>query len=295
MLLLRVVMKRRTFLQSAIAAPAVLGLMDRPDTQEKNESAHAGVLTSMTSLERIGVQLYTVRNLLSNDYEGTIRMVADAGFDEVETVWDPERNPDDIRALFDEVGLVAPATHASINDLQDRLSDIIDAAKRIGHSYIVCPWLAADQRTIEKYGEHVVLFNEVGAACKEEGIQFAYHNHEFEFEPTESGVIPYDFILEETDPELVKMELDLYWIAYADRDSLEYFRRYPKRFPLCHVKDMGEDRSITDVGKGQIDFIRIFAESETAGLKHYIVEHDNPEDPFPSIQTSIAHLKSLSF
>ncbi len=109
------------------------------------------------------------------------------------------------------------------------------------------------------------------------------------------GVIPYDFILEETDPELVKMELDLYWIAYADRDPLEYFRRYPGRFPLCHVKDMGEDRSITDVGKGQIDFIRIFTESETAGLKHYIVEHDNPEDPFASIQTSIAHLKSLNF
>ncbi len=155
MLLLRVVMKRRTFLKSAVAAPAALGLVNRFAAEEIIESASSGKPTPMSSLERIGVQLFTVRNLLSNDYEGTIRMVADAGFDEVETVWDPERNPDDIRALFDEVGLVAPATHASINDLQDRLSGIIDAAKRIGHSYIVCPWLAADQRTIEKYGEHV--------------------------------------------------------------------------------------------------------------------------------------------
>ncbi len=232
---------------------------------------------------------------MASDYEGTIRAVAEAGYDEVETVWEPDRNPDDIRTLFDEVGLAAPSGHVSLDALQNELTKVLDASKRIGHSYIVCPWLGADQRTMAHYREYVSLFNEVGAACKESGIQFAYHNHEFEFEPAEDGIIPYDFMLAEMDPDLVKMELDIYWIAYANRDSIEYFKNHPGRFPLCHVKDMGREREMTPVGEGQIDFAAIFSESETAGLKHYFVEHDHPEDALASIRTSIAHLRSLEF
>ena len=221
--------------------------------------------------------------------------MADAGYDEVETVWDAERNPDDIRALLDELGLAAPSTHVPIEALRTNLPSVIDASQRLGHSYIVCPWLAEDERTMAHYRDHVALFNEVGAACQEVGIQFAYHNHEFEFESNEDGVIPYDFMLDETDPELVKMELDLYWIAYANRSISEYFQRDPGRYPLCHVKDMGPDRGMTPVGEGQIDFAAILAESETAGLRHYFVEHDHPEDALASIQTSITHLRSLTF
>ena len=101
------------------------------------------------------------------------------------------------------------------------------------------PWLDEHQRTFAMYKEHVVLFNEVGSACKEVGIQFAYHNHEFEFEPSEDGVIPYDYILAETDPESVKMELDLYWIAYANRDAREYFQRYLDVFHYAMSRTWG--------------------------------------------------------
>lgn len=288
-------MNRRTFLQSSVALPAVVGALAGFSSGKVPEPQGSKALAHPRTLERIGVQLYTVRHLMSSDYEGTIRAVADAGYDEVETVWDADRNPDDIRALFDEVGLAAPSGHVSINALRNDLPKVLDASKRIGHSYIVCPWLGQDQRTMAHYKKHVKLFNEVGAACKESGIQFAYHNHEFEFEPAEDGIIPYDFMLAEMDPDLVKMELDLYWIAYANRDPKEYFKNYSGQFPLCHVKDMGADREMTPVGEGQIDFAAIFAESETAGLKHYFVEHDHPEDALASIRTSITHLRSLEF
>ena len=287
-------MDRRTFIKSSVAVPAAVGVLVGCEPQTEPE-AEAPETASTRSLERIGVQLYTVRYLLESDYEGTLRAVADAGYDEVETVWDAERNPDDIRALLDELGLAAPSTHVPIEALRTNLPSVIDASQRLGHSYIVCPWLAEDERTMAHYRDHVALFNEVGAACQEVGIQLAYHNHEFEFEPNEDGVIPYDFMLDEMDPELVKMELDLYWIAYANRSANEYFQRDPGRYPLCHIKDMGSDRGMTPVGEGQIDFAAILAESETAGLRHYFVEHDHPEDALASIQTSITHLRSLTF
>lgn len=287
-------MNRRTFIKSSVAVPAAVGVLAGCASETEPE-AEAPATPTTRSLERIGVQLYTVRYLLENDYEGTLRAVADAGYDEVETVWDAERNPDDIRALLDELGLTAPSTHVPIEALKTNLPSVIDAAQRLGHSYIVCPWIAEDERTMAHYRDHVALFNEVGGACQEVGIQFAYHNHEFEFEPDEDGVIPYDYMLDEADPELVKMELDLYWIAYANRSINEYFQRDPGRYPLCHVKDMGSDRGMVPVGEGQIDFAAILAESETAGLRHYFVEHDHPEDALASIQTSITHLRSLTF
>ena len=289
------IMNRRTFLRSSVMLPTAVGALAASTSGCTSESDSPPNSSEMRSLDRIGVQLYTVRNLLASDYEGTIQSIADMGYDEVETVWDPDRNPDDTRALFDELGLDAPSTHVPIEALQNNLESVLDAAAKIGHSYVVCPWLSEDQRTMKKYRNHAALFNEVGAACKEAGVQFAYHNHEFEFESADGGIIPYDFILGETDPDLVKMELDLYWIAYANRDPVEYFGRYPGRFPLCHVKDMGADRAMMPVGDGQIDFAAIFSESETAGLRHYIVEHDHPEDALASIRTSIAYLRSLKF
>ena len=182
-------MNRRTFIKSSVAVPAAVGVFAGCASETEPE-AEAPETASTRSLERIGVQLYTVRYLLENDYEGTLRAVADAGYDEVETVWDAERNPDDIRALLDELGLAAPSTHVPIEALRTNLPSVINASQRLGHSYIVCPWLAEDERTMAHYRDHVALFNEVGAACQEVGIQLAYHNHEFEFEPNEDGRDP---------------------------------------------------------------------------------------------------------
>jgi len=245
-------------------------------------------------LERIGLQLYTVRGLMRDDVAGTLKQVADVGYKEVEFAGYFDHSPADIKGMLDELGLVSPAVHVGYDLLRDSLDGVLEAAKTIGHQYIVCPWLTPEQRAMDAYRQHAVFFNEVGAACKAAGIQFTYHNHDFEFEEMD-GVIPYDVLLEETDPERVQMELDLFWITKGGHDPLAYFARYPGRFPLCHVKDMTAAGDMVAVGEGTIDFAAIFKQSEQAGLIHYFVEHDNPGDAIQSIQTSYAHLKALHF
>jgi sugar phosphate isomerase/epimerase len=151
-------------------------------------------------------------------------------------------------------------------------------------------------------------FNRAGEISKKAQIQFAYHNHHFEFVPV-NGTMPYEVLLKECDPELVKMELDLCWITVARQDPLAYFKRYPGRFPLVHVKGLKKlpdgpapapfgqaIPNITDVGAADIiDWKRIFAASEQAGIRHYFVEHDQPPSPLDSLQTSARYLSALRF
>ena len=246
------------------------------------------------TLERIGVQLYTVRSLMEQDVAGTLEQVAAVGYDEVEFAGYFDHSPAEIRSLLDQFGLAAPAVHVGIDRLRSELGAVLEEAQTIGHRYIVCPWLDEDERSIDQYKEHAAFFNEVGAACKEAGIQFAYHNHDFEYEVID-GQVPYDVLLDETEADLVQMELDLYWINKAGHDPMAYFERDPGRYTLCHVKDMAAGETMVPVGQGAIDFGAIFAQSEQAGLAHYFVEHDHPDDPMASITTSYTHLKDLRF
>ena len=240
----------------------------------------------------VGVQLFTVRSLMEDGFEETLQQVADIGYTETEFAGYYGRDAATVKALLDNLGLAAPAAHIRIEELRSNLDEVIAMTQGVGHRYVVCPWLAEDQRSIEHYREHARLFNEVGAACSEAGLEFAYHNHDFEFFETD-GVLPYDLLLAETDPALVKMELDLYWIAKAGHSALDYFDRHPGRFPLWHIKDMAEDGNITVVGSGTINFASIFAARDTAGLVHYFVEHDNPEDPLDSITRGLAHVHTV--
>lgn len=262
--------------------------------EDMASTAETGSAAEGRALARIGVQLYTVRSVLEDDFVGGVEQVAAIGYDEVEFAGYYDHSPADVKALLDRVGLTAPAVHVGIDILRDNLDATLEAAQVIGHQYIVCPWLAPNQRALDQYKEHAALFNTVGEACKAAGLQFAYHNHDFEFEETD-GQRPYDLLLAETDAELVQMELDLFWITKAGHDPLAYFERQPGRFPLCHVKDMAADEMMVDVGKGTIDFGAIFAQSEQAGLAHYFVEHDNPDDPMQSLTNSYNHLKALRF
>ena len=135
--------------------------------------------------------------------------------------------------------------------------------------------------------------NKSAEACKKAGITFAYHNHDAEFKEVE-GKIPYHLLLTETNPDLLKMELDLCWVTKAGVDPVELFRNHPGRFSLWHVKDIDKElKGPLPVGTGIIDFKRIFANAELAGMKHFFVEHDMPADPFASITTSINNLKNI--
>ena len=294
-------MNRRTFLKSSAAAG--LGSMyvlagcagDADSATSTGQADTTAAAIQGQTLDRIGVQLYTLRSLLADDFEGTIEQVAGIGFNEVEFAGYYDRSPEDVKALLDRVGLTAPSAHIQLNQFQDDIDGVIAAAQTIGHHYVILPWLAPPQReSIDMYKQHAALLNEVGQKCKDAGLQVGYHNHDFEFQETD-GQIPYDVLLAETDPDLVIMQLDLFWIAKAGQDPLAYFENHPGRFHLCHVKDMTAEGEMTDVGNGTIDFAAIFAQSEQAGLQHYVVEHDNPEDPIASITTSYTYLKDLEF
>jgi sugar phosphate isomerase/epimerase len=243
----------------------------------------------------IGVQLYTVRRELQRDFQGTLLKIAALGYREVEFVELFGRSPAAVRGMLDRQGLVAPSSHVNYDALGDRWPEALEAAKILGQSHVVCPWIDAElPRKPDVWKRAAEVFNRAGEASKKLGIQFAYHNHDFEFTPVE-GRLPYDILLAETDPELVKMEVDLYWITKGGQDPVEYFDRHPGRFPLVHVKDMDHRGEIADVGSGTIDFARIFARSETAGIRHYFVEHDDAASPIDSIAASYRFLRRLRF
>jgi sugar phosphate isomerase/epimerase len=206
--------------------------------------------------------------------------------------------------------LTAPAAHIDYPSLAaDKLPAMIEAAQTIGHRYLVNPWLDESLRKEPDIWKRVAdTFNRAGAATQKAGIQFAYHNHHFEFAPVD-GKLPYELLLEQCDPKLVKMELDLCWISAAGMDPLDYFSKYPGRFPLVRVKGLSKKPesgaaapilsvmpSLTDVGTNDvIDWKRIFAKADQAGIQHYFVEHDIPKDPYESLKASYTYLTNLDF
>jgi sugar phosphate isomerase/epimerase len=271
---------RRVFLKtSAWAALGSLGAIGKP----------AG------KLDRIGLQLYTVRREMEKDFEGTLAKVAAIGYQEVEFAGYFNRRPAEVNAALNRVGLAAPSAHVPTTVLRQDWERVIEAAQTIGHRYLICPYLSSDERrSLDDYQKIAELFNAAGEVSKRAGIQFGYHNHDFEFVPID-GKLPYDVLLAKTDSNLVKMELDLYWVTKAGRDPVAYLKKYPGRFRLIHVKDMDNtpSRSQIEVGRGIIDFKTIFAQAEKSGVKHYFVEHDEPPSPLDSIRISFEYLKRL--
>jgi sugar phosphate isomerase/epimerase len=279
-------MNRRTFLSSSTIA--VTGSLLAAGFNE----------ISARTISKVGVQLYTVRDQMKNDLEGTIASIAALGYKEVEFAGYYNRTPQQIGEILKKNGLTAPSTHMPINALRDDLNKTVETAAAVGHKFLICPYLMEPERkTMDQYKQHAALFNKAGEACKKAGIQFGYHNHDFEFLKFD-GQIPMDVLLAETDPKLVQIELDLYWITKAGHDPLAYFARHPGRFPLVHVKDMDKTpkQFFTEVGRGSIDFKKIFAQSKKAGIKHYFVEQDMcPGNPLDSLKISVDYLRKLTF
>jgi sugar phosphate isomerase/epimerase len=253
-------------------------------------------------LEKIGLQLYTVRAALASDFQGTLARVAKIGYKEVEFAgyFADLKNlnpvPKKVREMLSSLGLDAPSTHVPYGSLTpENWPRVLDGSEVLGHKYIVNPGIDPELRkTIDGWKRAAAVFNRAGKESARSGIQFAYHNHVVEFQPID-GQLPYDILLSECDPKLVKMELDLGWAHEAGADPLQLFAKNPGRFPLVHVKDFEANKEMTDVGKGVIDWKAIFAKSELAGIKHYFVEFDNPKDPFASIQSSYNYLEKLQF
>lgn len=246
-------------------------------------------------IEKIGLQLYTVRSEMKKDFEGTLAKVASIGYREVEFAGYFEHSPQDVRKSLDRHGLLAPSAHVDYELLGEKWPGVLNAAKTIGHTYVVCPSIPEKLQRRDGWKQAAKTFNRAAESSRKAGVQFAYHNHDFEFKKFD-GTLPYDILLAETDPNLVKMEMDLFWTVKGGADPLNYFDRYPGRFPLVHVKGMDKNGEMSDVsGNGAIGWKRIFSESDKAGIKHYFVEHDEPKSPFDSIKNSFTYLYSLRF
>lgn len=276
-------MDRRTFLQTgSVAAAAALVPQDRSATKR---------------IERIGVQLYTVRDEMAQDAERTLARVAEIGYQEVEFAGYFGRSPADLRKALDRLRLTAPSAHVPYETLREGWDRVLDAAATIGHQWVLVAWAPQEERrTLDDWRRIAEAFNRAGRQARAFGLRFGYHNHDFEFAPLE-GRIPFDYLLAGTDPEAVQIEMDLYWITKAGQDPRAYFARYPGRFPLVHVKDSAgaPQHTMVDVGAGTIDWKKIFALDRQAGIRHYYVEHDAPADPFASITASYRYLKRLRF
>lgn len=249
-------------------------------------------------LEKVGLQLYTVRDLMKADLPGTLAQVASLGYKEVEFAGYFGRSPAEIRALLAQNGLTSPSTHVGYDSISSaNWQKQLDDARAIGHEWVTVAYMPEEQRkSIDDWKRHAAEFNKAGAQAKASGLRFAYHNHDFEIRPMD-GQRPLDVMLDATDPSLVDFEMDLYWVTFGGGSPVDFFNRHPHRFPLVHVKDSSPppNRHFVDVGSGTIDFASIFAQSDKGGIKHYFVEHDQPADAIATIRNSYNYLNKLTF
>ncbi len=262
-------------------------------------SSATRVLASSADKDRlgpIGLQLYTVREQMKASVPQTLAAVAKAGYKEVEFAGYFGHPAADIRKMLDDLGLKAPSSHVQMADLGTGWGAMLDYAKTVGHEYLVCAWIDAEERTLPGYKKIAARFNEAGEAARQQGLKFGYHNYFFEFTPTD-GVLPYDFLLRECDPQNVAMEIDVFWMKKGGADPVTYMKNFPGRFPMLHVKDMGPppEFAMMDVGKGTIDWKKIFEAGETGGVKHAFVEHDETKDPDETMKASYRYLRSLRY
>ncbi len=277
---------RRQFMKYSSGA---LAMMSVPAVMAHNHS-HNG-----HGANNVGLQLYTLRDIMQRSVPATLKLVADIGYAELEFAGYYGQSAKQIKQLLDENGLTAPSAHIMLDAFDSNLSQILDDAQTIGHKYLVVPWLTEAQRGkgIAPYQALAEKLNKIGEACQKAGITLAYHNHDFEFEVRDNQ-IPLDVLITQTDPNLVAMELDLYWTVKAGKNPVNYFKAYPGRFKLWHVKDMASDGSFADVGKGTIDFKTIFAHSELAGIEHKFVERDQTTDRIVTIEQGYRAVTALN-
>ena len=276
----------------------------------------AGLLTAPSLLAApkkrlIGLQLYTVRDAMAQDPAGTLARLAKIGYTSVEGATYPGSQqfygmtPTAFAAQLKQNGLSMPSSHYRLGEEQQNGAPVpgtmlhewdraVDDAAAAGVKYMVCAWLAPTERgTLDHYQYLAEQLNKAGERCHKAGLQLCYHNHDFEFE-AQNGKLPYDLLLNATDPKLVQLELDMYWVTKAGHDPLALFKQHPGRFPLWHVKDMAKaaPHTFTEVGSGSIDFKKIFAHAQQAGLKYFFVEQDTtPGSPFESVAKSLTYIK----
>ena len=292
---------RRKFLKISAAGSAGLILLGALDSK-------AGIADDRKKFG-VGLQLYTIRDAMSADLLGSLKKLSDMGYKTLELAGYANGkfygySAAEFKKIVSDLGMVVISSHSAVESkgiTMDTAKLMADAHAALGVKYCVQPWVNDEDRTIEKYKKMIGDWNKVGKIMKEVGIQFGYHNHNFEF-ATINGVVPYyDIFMPEMDKDLITMELDLFWASKAGQDPIGMFKKYPGRFQLLHFKDMKTKQApfydvikddICSVGEGVIDFKQILTAKETAGMKYLFVEDDNQGNgkPFEGVETSLRNI-----
>lgn len=259
-----------------------------------------------------GLALYTVRDAMAEDPRGTLQKVAEAGYQYVEAAgYEAGKfygmSPSDFKSYLEGLGLDPVSTHQGSVTFENAEAMMADV-KAAGFQYFVIPVppmgmfeFNMEERTMNMNGtaeELASILDSLGQKAKDAGLELLYHNHAFEFESDRDGVVIFDYLLENCNPDLVNFELDLYWVTAAGADPLLYFEKYPGRFKEWHVKDMDDQGRFAPVGQGKIDFAKIWAQREQSGLKYYYVEQDmtfDGQEPLEAIKLSQEGLKKFGF
>jgi len=227
-------------------------------------------------LKHVGIQLYSVRKEMMSDPTGTLNKLGQIGYQEIESAQSEKENyyglaPKEMQKILKDQGMILRSGHTHIDKNWQKS---IDEAAEAKQEYIICSVLPFTGQTIENYQKSADMFNQAGEQCKKSGILFGYHNHESEFD-TVDGQVLYDVLLNRAQPDLVHMEMDLGWVIAAGKDPLVYFKKYPGRFPLWHLKDMNvAEKKSVEFGKGSVDIIGLMNSAKLAGMKYYFVEQE---------------------
>lgn len=249
-------------------------------------------------LGAIGIQLYTVRELFSKDPVATLQQVSKIGYREVEYGGGGYDTMDHamLRRTMDRLGLRSPSIHVGYDALMGQFDKSVAMARTLGADTIILPYMTNEYRTEAGWQAALPNINRFGEQLRRAGLGFAYHNHDFEFTVRPGGVSLYEQLLTRTDPALVKLEIDLYWVAFAGEDPAALIERLGPRIYGYHVKDMRPDRKMTAVGAGRTDFARLFKLKGSAGVRHFYVENDEAPAPYlPDITTSFRTLRNLRY
>jgi sugar phosphate isomerase/epimerase len=254
--------------------------------------------SSQRKIDKIGIQLYTVRELFKRDPIATFKMLADIGYKQVEFAnLEPlPITPKELRTVADDLGITFPATHFNPNFFFDTPQIVVDYAGELGCKYVINSWIDEKDRSATGYKKQADMFNAVGEKMRKAGLQYGFHNHEFEFKKMEGEKTGYDILLQNTDPVLVMMELDMYWVVEGGADILDLLSRYSGRFKTCHIKDRTAYGKMVNVGEGVIDWKSALAKATDQGMELFFVEHDEPAEPVAvSVGKSYRYVRDLRF
>lgn len=253
-------------------------------------------------LKKFGLQLWTVKEDMSKDAKGVLKQIAGFGYKQIEgfeggkgIFWG--LTPTEFKQHMDDLDMSFISSHCNINkDFEKKAAD----AASIGMKYLICPYLGP-QKTVDDYKKAADNFNAKGDICKKNGIRFAYHNHGYSFKELE-GKMPQDVMMDNTNPELVDFEMDIYWVVTGGADPVKYMEKYKNRFRLGHVKDRKKGAAPTDqdasciVGEGSIDYPSLLHTAKKNGMEYFIVEQEHFENTTPmlSAEADAKYLKGIT-